>query len=150
VESFPHPILPTVLGRARLSNHPCQQEVSPSKLASHRHSLGRRQLRTLGPHHVGRFLLHHCSSNSRVTNIVGNTKRPRAGTSNNRWNIGPNQRRSPRLGRGCSNLPNMHLHPASIEEANNQRLRASVLGDLELQHGGLCQHLSNRHVGPPL
>jgi hypothetical protein len=55
-----------------------------------------------------------------------------------------------RLGRVCSNLPDMHLRPASIEEANHQCLRANVLGDLERQHDGLCQHLSKRHVGPPL
>jgi hypothetical protein len=35
------------------------------------------------------------------------------------------------LGRGCSNLPNIHLRPASIEVANHQRLRANVLGHLE-------------------
>jgi hypothetical protein len=118
-------------GRAVLSNHPRNQKVSPSKLMSHRHPLGRRHPRTLGPHHFGCFLLHYCSSNSRETNIVVNTKRPRADTSDNGWNSGPNQRRSPRLGRGCSNLPNIHLPPASIEEANHKRLRANVLGHLE-------------------
>jgi hypothetical protein len=118
-------------GRAGLSNHPRHQKVSPSKLASHRHPLGRRHLRTLGPHHFGCFLLNYCSSDRRGTNIVGNTKRPRAGTSNNGWNSGLNQRRSQPLGRGCSHLPDMHLCPASIEEANHQRLRANVLGHLE-------------------
>jgi hypothetical protein len=69
-------------GRAGLSNHPPNQKVSPSKLSSHRHPLGRRHLRTLGPHHSRCFLRHDCSSNRRGTNILGNTKRPRAGTSN--------------------------------------------------------------------
>jgi hypothetical protein len=41
---------------------------------------------TLGPPHLGCFLLQHCSTNSRRTNILGNTKLPRAGTSNNGWN----------------------------------------------------------------
>jgi hypothetical protein len=66
-----------------------------------------------------------------VAIVLGKTKRPRAGTSNNGWNSGPNQRRSPHLGRGCSDVMNMHLRPASIEEANHQRLRANVLGHLE-------------------
>jgi hypothetical protein len=87
--------------QAELSNHPRNQEVSPSKLASHQHPLGRRHLRTLGPHHFGCFLLHYCSSNSRGTNSVGDTKRTRAGTSNNGWNSGPHQRRSPPVGIGC-------------------------------------------------
>jgi hypothetical protein len=56
---------------------------------------------------------------------------PRAGTSNNGWNSSPNQRCSPPLGRGCSDLPDIHLRPASIEEANHQRLQANVLGHLE-------------------
>jgi hypothetical protein len=90
--------------------------VYPSKLVGHRHSLGRRNLGTLGPHHFGCFLLQHCSTNSRRTNILGNTKRPRAGTSNNRWNSSPNQRSSPRLGRGCPSLQDLHLCPESIEE----------------------------------
>jgi hypothetical protein len=34
------------------------------------------------------------------------------------------------LGGGCSNLPDMYLRPASIEETNHQRLRANVLGNL--------------------
>jgi hypothetical protein len=117
--------------RAGLSNHPHHQKVSPSRLASHRHPLGRRHFRTPGPHNFICFLGHYCSSNSRGTTIVGNTKRPGAGTSNNGWNSGLNQRRSPRLGRGCSNLPDLDLRPASIEEANHQRLRANALGHLE-------------------
>jgi hypothetical protein len=118
-------------GRAGLSNHPRHQKVSPSKLASHRHPLGRRHVGTLGPHHFRCFLRHDCSSNSLGTNTLGNTKRPRAGTSSNGWNSGPNQRRSPPLGRGCSELPHTHLRPESIEEANHQRLRSNVLGHLE-------------------
>jgi hypothetical protein len=118
-------------GRAGLSNHPRHQKVSPSKLLSHQYSLGRRHFRPLGAHHFRCCLLQHCSSNSRGTNSVGNTKRPRAGASRNGWNGGPTQRRSPRLGRGCANLPDLHLRPASIEEANHRRLRSNVLGNLE-------------------
>jgi hypothetical protein len=117
--------------RVVLSNNPRHQKVSPRKLASHRHPLRRRHLGTLGPHHFRCLLRHDCSSNSRGTYLFVNTKRPRAGTSNNEWNSSPNQRSSPRLGRGCSNLPDMYLRLASIEEANHWRLRANVLGDLE-------------------
>jgi hypothetical protein len=125
----------TSRGQVVLSNNQRHQKVSPSKLAGHRYSLGRRNLGTLGPHHFICFRLQHCSTNSRRTNILGNTKLPRAVTSNNGWNISPNQRSSPRLGRGCANLPDLHLRPASIEEANHQRLLANVLGDLERQNG---------------
>jgi hypothetical protein len=38
------------------------------------------------------------------------------GTSHDGWNSGANQRRSPHLGRGCSDLPNMHLHPAIMKK----------------------------------
>jgi hypothetical protein len=102
-------------GRAGLSKHPRHQKVSPSKLSGHLHSLGRRHIRPPGPHHFRCCLLQHCSSNSRGTSSVGNTKRSRAGTSNNGWNSGPTQRRSPHLGRGCSDLPDLHLRPASMD-----------------------------------
>jgi hypothetical protein len=46
---------------------------------------------------------------------------------------------SPHLGRRCADLQDMHLRPASFEEAN-----------LEQQHGGLRQHLSERYIGPSL
>jgi hypothetical protein len=45
---------------------------------------------------------------------------PRVGTSNNRWNSGPNQCGSPHLGRGCSDLLDMYLRPEGIEESNHQ------------------------------
>jgi hypothetical protein len=118
-------------GRAGLSNNPRHQKVSPSKLSSNRQSLGRRHFRPLGPHHFRCSLLHYCSSNSRGTNILGNTKRPRAGTSNNGWNSGPTQRSSSHLGRRCADLPDMHLRPASFEKANHWSLRSHVVGDLE-------------------
>jgi hypothetical protein len=118
-------------GRTGLSNHPLHQKVSTSKLASHRHPLGRRHIETLGTHHLICLLRHYCPNNKRGTITLGNIKRPRAGTINNVWNSGPNQRRSEPLGRGCSDLPDMHLRPASIEEANHQRLRDNVLGHLE-------------------
>jgi hypothetical protein len=40
----------------------------------------------------------------------------------------------------------MYLRPASIEEANHWSLRTYVLRDLERQHGGLGQHLSNIYM----
>jgi hypothetical protein len=76
-------------GRAGLPKNPRHQKVSPSKLSSHRHSPGGRHFSPLGPHRFRCSLLQHFSSNSRGTNILVNTKRPRAGTSNNGWNIGP-------------------------------------------------------------
>jgi hypothetical protein len=137
-------------GRAGLSNDPRHQKVSPSKLSSNRYSPGWRHFRPLGTHHFRCSLIQHCSSNSRVTNILVITKRPRAGTSINGWNSSPTQRSSPNLGRRCADLPDMHLRPASIEEANHWSLRANVLGDLERQHGGLRHHFSKRYVGPSL
>jgi hypothetical protein len=147
--SFPHPILPSV-GRAGLSNDPRHQKVSPSKLASNRHSPGRRHFRPLGHHRFRCSLLQHLSSNRQCTNILGITKRPRASNIRNGWNSGPTQRSSPPLGRKCADLQDMHLRPASFEEANSWSLRTYVLGDLERQHGGLRQHLSERYVGPSL
>jgi hypothetical protein len=49
-----------------------------------------------------------------------------------------------------ADLQDMHLRPARFEEANHRSLRTYVLGDLERQYGGLCQHLSERYVGPSL
>jgi hypothetical protein len=129
-------------GRAGLSNDPRHQKVSPSKLSSNRHAPGRRHSWPLGSHRFRCSLLQHFSSNSRGTDILGITKRPRAGTINNGWNDGPTQRSSPRLGRRCADLPDMHIRPASFEEANHWSLRTYVLGDLERQHGGLSQHFS--------
>jgi hypothetical protein len=75
---------------------------------------------TLGPHHLGCFLRHDCPNNERLTNTLGNITSSRAGTSHDGWNSGSNQRRSPSVGLGCSDLPNMHLRPTGIEEANHQ------------------------------
>jgi hypothetical protein len=135
-------------GRARLSNVPRHQRVSPRKLSSNQLSPGRRHFRTLGPHHFRCSLLKHFSSNSRCTEILGIIKCPRAGTSRNGWNSGQTQRSSPGLERRCADLLDMHLRPASFEEANHWCLRANVLCDLERQHGGMRQHLSERYVGP--
>jgi hypothetical protein len=147
--SFPHPVLPTVEGEPDYQIiHATRKFLQASSQVIDTHLGGG----TLGhlPHHFRCFLRHDCSSNSRGTNSVGNTKRPRVGTSNNGWNSSPNQRRSSPVGRGCSDLPDLHLRPAGIEEANHQRLRYNVLGHLELKHGGICQRLSKKHVGPPL
>jgi hypothetical protein len=137
-------------GRSGLSNDPRHQKVSPNKLSSNRHSPGRRHLRTVGTHRFRCSLLQHFSSNSRGTDILGLTKRPRAGTSNNGWNSGPTQRSSPPVRRRCADLPDMHLCPESFEETDHWSLRAHVLGDLERQHGGIFQHLSERYVGSSL
>jgi hypothetical protein len=45
---------------------------------------------------------------------------PRAGPSQHGWNRGPNQRRSPHLGGGRSNIPDMHLRAAGVEEVDHQ------------------------------
>jgi hypothetical protein len=125
--SFPHPILPTVEGEPDYQTiHAARKFLQANSRAIDTHLGGG----TLG--HLGLIISYASYSNiARGANIVGNTKRPRAGTSNNGWNSGPNQRRSPHLGRGCSNLPDMHLRPASIEDANHQRLRANVIRHLE-------------------
>jgi hypothetical protein len=133
--SFPHPILPSAEGE------PDYQTIHATRKLLQANS---RSIDT----HLGGGTLGHLGLIG--TDIVGITKRPRAGTSNNGWNSGPTQRSSPRLGRICADLSYMHLRPASFEETNHWSLRAHVLGDLEQQHGGLRQHLSKRHVGPPL
>jgi hypothetical protein len=56
------------------------------------------------------------------TNTLGNTTSPRVGTIRDGWNSSPNQRRLPPLGRGRPNLPDMHLRPTGIEEADHQRV----------------------------
>jgi hypothetical protein len=146
--SFPHPILPKVEGEPDYQTvHATRKFLQANSRAIDTHVGGG----TLG--HLG--LIISDTSNSNIAPPTAEAPKiwetPQAPeNSKYRWNSGPNQRRSPRLGRVCSNLPDMYLRPASIEEANHQRLRANVLGHLELQHGGLCQHLSKRHVGPPL
>jgi hypothetical protein len=107
-------------GRAGIPNHPRHQKVSSSKLAGNRHSLGRRHIGTLGPHHLGCFLCHDCPNNRCRTNNLDNTTGPRAGTIKYGWNSGSNQLRLPLLGGGCSDLPNMHLRATGIEEAHHQ------------------------------
>jgi hypothetical protein len=63
-------------GISRLSNNQRHQKVSPRKLVGHQYSLGRRNLGTLGPHHLVCFLLQHFSTNSRRTNTLENTNAP--------------------------------------------------------------------------
>jgi hypothetical protein len=74
---LPSPSTTNSTGRAGLPNNPHHQKVSPSKLESNRHPLGRRHIGTLGPHHLGCFLRHDCPNNERRTNTLGNTTSPR-------------------------------------------------------------------------
>jgi hypothetical protein len=57
---LPSPSTTNISGRAGLPNHPRHQKVSPSKLWSYRHSLGRRHIGTLGYHHFRCFIRHDC------------------------------------------------------------------------------------------
>jgi hypothetical protein len=129
--SLPHPILPTVEGEPDYQTiHATRKFLQANSRAIDTHLGGG----TLG--HLGLII-----SDAYYSNIAPPTAEaptfwetpnaPREGTSNNGWSSGPNQLRSPRLGRRCADLQDMHLRPASIEEANHQRLRANVLGDLE-------------------
>jgi hypothetical protein len=129
--SFPHPILPTVEGDLYYKTiHATRKFLRADSQAIDTHLGGG----TLG--HLG-LIISDASYSIIAPPTAGEPtlwetpNAPRAGTSNNGWNSGPNQRRSPSLGRGCSNLPNIHLRPASIEEANHQRLLANVPGHLE-------------------
>jgi hypothetical protein len=148
--SFPHPILPKVEGEPDYQTiHATRKFLQANSRAIDTHLGGG----TLG--HLGLIISDDAYSNiapptAGEPTVWETPNAPRAGASNNGWNSGPTQRRSPRLGRRCANLPDLHLRPESIEEANHWRLRAHVLGDLEWQHGGLHQHLSKRHFGPPL
>jgi hypothetical protein len=117
---LPSPSTPNSSGRAGLPNDPRHQKVSSSKLMGNRHTLGRRYLGTLGPHHPRCFLRHDCSNNGRRPTTLDNTTGPRAGTIQHRWNSCSNQRRSPHLGGGCSDLPDMHLRATGVEKANHQ------------------------------
>jgi hypothetical protein len=123
---LPSPSTTNSSGRAGLPNNPRHQKVASSKLAGNRHTLGRRHIGTLGPHHLGCFLRHDCPNNRRRTNTLDNPISHREGTSQYGWNSGSNQRRSPHLGRGCSDLPDMHLRATGIEKANHQCVRTNV------------------------
>jgi hypothetical protein len=114
------PITPISSGRAGLPNDSCHQKVSSRKLAGNRHSLGSRHIGTLGPHHLGCFLRHDCSKDGRRPNTFDTSTSPRVGTSNDGWNSGQNQHRSPHLGGGRSNLLDIHLRATDVEEANHQ------------------------------
>jgi hypothetical protein len=109
--SFPHPILSPVEGEPDYQTiNATRKFLQANSWAIDTHLGGG----TLG--HLGLIILDVSYY------ILVNTKRPRAGTSNKGWNSSPHQRSSPRLGRGCPNLPDLHIRPASIEEANHQCL----------------------------
>jgi hypothetical protein len=65
-------------------------------------------------------LCHDCSNDGRRPNTLDKPTSPRAGTIQHGWSSGPNQHRSPHLGRGRSNLPDLHLRATGVEEANHQ------------------------------
>jgi hypothetical protein len=114
--SFPHPVLPTV------EREPDYQTIHATRKFLQANS------RAIDTHLVGCTLGHLGIIISDASYVIialatiyeGNIKLPRAGTRNNGCNSGSNQRRSSHLGRGCSDLLDMHLRPASIEEANHQ------------------------------
>jgi hypothetical protein len=129
--SFPHPIIPTVEGEPDYQTiHATRKFLQANSRAIDTH-LGSGTLGHLGLiiADVSYAMIAPPTAEEPTFWVTPNA--PRAGTSNNGWNSGPNQRRSPPLVRGCSDLPDIHLRPASIEEANHQRLRANVLGNLE-------------------
>jgi hypothetical protein len=118
--SFPHPVLPAVQGEPNYQTIHVTRQFFPSNLKSNIHFFWRRHIGTLGPHHLGCCILPYSPNNEQRTETLGNTTSPRVGTSSDGWNISPNQRRSPPLGRGCPNLTYMHLRPTGIEEADHQ------------------------------
>jgi hypothetical protein len=146
--SFPHPIIPSVEGDPDYQTIHDTRKFLQANSRSIDTNLGGG---TLG--HLGLIASDAAYSNIAPPTAVEPTvweipNAPRAGASNNRWKDDPTQRRAPRLGRGCANLPDLNPRPSSIEEENYWPLRANVLGNLEWQHVGLCQHISKRHIGP--
>jgi hypothetical protein len=128
--SFPHPILPTVEGEPDYQTiHAIRKFLQANSRAINTHLGGG----TLG--HLGLII-----SDAAYSNIASPTAE--APTF---WETPDAPGRVPattdgtaaqlsaakRLGRGCSNLLDLHLRPASIEEANHQRLRANIIRDLE-------------------
>jgi hypothetical protein len=120
MSSFPQPVLPTVQG------DPDYQIIHATR------KFLQANLRAIDTHLGGGTLGHLALiiSDASYAMIAPTTddeptlwitpQAPGAGTSHDGWNIGSNKRRSPHLGRGCSDLPNMHLRPAGIEEENHQ------------------------------
>jgi hypothetical protein len=74
----------------------------------------------LGPHHLRHILCYDCYNNGRRPKTLDKPTGPRAGTRQHRWNSGSNQHRSPHLGRGCLDLPDMHLRATGVAKANHQ------------------------------
>jgi hypothetical protein len=118
--SFPHPVLPTGQGE------PYYQTIQATRRLLKANS---RAIDT----HLGGGTLGHLGliiSDASYAMIAPATadeptrwitpQAPRVGTSSNGWNSSPNQPRSPQLGGGCSDLPDMHLRPSGTEEADNQ------------------------------
>jgi hypothetical protein len=114
------PCTPNSSGPAGLPNNPLHQKVSSRKLAGNRHSLGWRHIGTHRAHHLGCILCHDCSNDGRRPNTLDKPTSPWAGPSQHGWNSGPNQRRSPHLGGGRSNLPDVNLRATGVEEAYHQ------------------------------
>jgi hypothetical protein len=119
MESFPHPVLTEVQGEPDYQTiHATRKFIQANSRAIDTH-LGGGTLGDLG-------LIISDSSYAQIAPTTNDEQTlwvtppaPRAGTSCDGWNSSPNQRRSPPLGRGCPDLPDMHLRPTGIEEANH-------------------------------
>jgi hypothetical protein len=74
---------------------------------------------------------------------------PLAGNSNNGWNSGSNQRRSPHLGRRCSDLQDMHLVQQALkkqiisvfEPMYLEILNDNMVGYASISSRGMLDHL---------
>jgi hypothetical protein len=122
VASFPRPVLPAVqVDPDYQPIHATRKFLQANSRAIYTH-LGGGTLGHLGLIVSDASYTPDCPNNERRTNNLGNTTSPRAGTSRDGWNNSLNQRRSPPLGRVCPDLPDMHLRPAGIEEADHQRI----------------------------
>jgi hypothetical protein len=96
----------------------------------------------LGPHRFRCSLLPHCSSNSRGTNILSITKRPRVGTSRNGWNSGQTQRSSPPLGRRCADLQDLKNKIVGVfEPMYLEILNDNMVGHANISERDMLDHL---------
>jgi hypothetical protein len=80
---------------------------------------------------------------------LDNPTAPRAGPSQHGWNSGPNQRRSPHLGGGRSNLPDMHLRATIIsvfEPMYLDILNNNMVGYANISAIDMLDHLFETYV----
>jgi hypothetical protein len=114
--SFPHPILPTVEGEPDYQTiHVTRKILQANSRAIDTHLGGG----TLG--HLGLII-----SDAAYSNIAP----PTAGDPKV-WETPNAPGWAPATTVGMAAQPYLHLRPASILEANHQRLRANILGNLE-------------------